>query len=96
MSADKIILEKLKQSNLDKLKALEGMGITLSVGDLAFLKMEAVIELLVTDEDDKVKLEQLIEKKKKEVIDQVMAEIRKQQIMQGVGEGYHRLPDLRK
>ncbi len=89
-------LDKIKQSNLSKLEALANQGISLSVGDLAFLKMEALIELFVETEDQKFELEMLIEKKKKEVIDQVMAEIRKQQIMQGVGEGIHRLPNLRK
>jgi radical SAM superfamily enzyme len=88
-------IEKIKQSNLARLEVLAQQGITLSVGDLAFLKMEAVIELFVSSPQDKLKLELLVEKKKKEVIDQVMAEIRKQQITQGVGQGLHRLPNLR-
>lgn len=88
-------LEKLKQSNLAKLNSLNNMGLGLSVGDLAFLKMEALIELFVVDAQDKFKLEILIEQKKKEVIDQVMAEIRKQQIVNGVGQGIHRLPNLK-
>jgi Mg/Co/Ni transporter MgtE len=74
-------LDKLKQSNLDRLQALATQGIALSVGDLAFVKMEALIEMLLT-EDQKAVFEYKVELKKKEIIDQVMAEIRKAQLTQ--------------
>lgn len=84
-------LTKIKQSNLSKLEALANQGLTMSVGDLAFIKMEALIDLFVTDEETKIKLEYLIELKKKEVIDQIMAEVRKAQLMQGVSEAKNKL-----
>jgi hypothetical protein len=77
--------EKLKQSNLDRLEALANQGIALSVGDLAFIKMEALIDVLLPeDHSRRAKFDYVIEMKKKEIIDQVMAEIRKAQLMQGV------------
>lgn len=84
-------LEKLKQSNLSKLEALQNQGLSLSVGDLAFIKMEALIDLTVTQPEAKLALEMLTEQKKKEVLDQVFAEIRKAQLMQGVAEAKTRI-----
>lgn len=88
-------LEKIKQSNLDRLEALANQGITLSVGDLAFLKMEALIDVFLPEQDQKRKLEMVVEQKKKEIIDQVMAEIRKQTLMEGVAKNANKL-NLRK
>lgn len=85
-------IDKLRQSNLDRLQALAQQGIGLSVGDLAFIKMEALIDVLLPEgHHDKLKLDYIIEKKKKEVIDQVMAEIRKAQLVQGVNQAKNKL-----
>ncbi len=77
-------LDKIKQSNLDKLEALANQGIALSVGDLAFIKMESLIEVFLPDEEQRTELELVVERKKKEIIDQVMTEIRKQTLLEGV------------
>lgn len=82
MSVDPKEVEKLKQSNLARLQALANNNLSLSVGDLAFIKMEALIELTVTDPEVRLQFELLVELKKKEVIDQVFAEIRKAQLLQ--------------
>lgn len=95
MSADKINLEKLKQSNLDKLEALANQGINLSVGDLAFIKMEALIEVFLPLEEQRIELDLAVERKKKEIIDQVLSEIRKQTIMEGVTKNANKLGKLR-
>jgi hypothetical protein len=81
---DPKVVDRLRQSNLSRLEALANQGISLSVGDLAFIKMEALIELLVPSEDQKLKLDYTVELKKKEIIDQVMTEIRKAQLLEGV------------
>lgn len=78
-------LDKIKQSNLDKLEALANQGIALSVGDLAFIKMESLIEVFLPNEEQRTELELVVERKKKEIIDQVMTEIRKQTLLEGTG-----------
>lgn len=88
-------LERLKQSNLTRLESLANQGITLSVGDLAFLKMESLIEVFLPTAEERAELDMVIERKKKEIIDQVMAEIRKQTLMQGVANSAGKL-NLRK
>ena len=91
MTVDNKELEKLKQSNLSRLEALANQGIMLSVGDLAFLKMEALIEVFLSEDSQKAELEHVVELKKKEIIDQVMAEIRKQTLMNGVSQTANKL-----
>ena len=90
-------LKKLEKQNLDRLTSLANNdNIHLDVNALAILRTEALIEMLLPDEDQKQKFAYMVELKKKEMLDNVFAELRKQQIMQGVGQGVHSLKNLRK
>lgn len=88
-------VKKLEKQNLDRLASLANQGIQIDVNALAILRTEALIEMLLPSEDQKTEFNYIIELKKKELLDKVFAEIRKQQIMEGVGQGVHRLPNLR-
>lgn len=78
-------LKRLVQSNLDRLQALSNQGININASYLALLKTETLIEFLIPEEN-KEEFAYRLELKKKEFIDQIMSELRKAQLTEGISQ----------
>lgn len=76
-------LNKLKQSNLSKLQALAEQGINIGPEVLAIIKIEELVDLVIGDDVElRAQYEVSVENRKKEVLDEVLKEIRAQAIRQ--------------
>ena len=79
-------VDKLAQSNTAKLENLARQGIPLGAEFLAIVKVEALVESLMTTEESKMIFAYNVEVKKKKLLDDVMAEIRQMQISQSTNK----------
>ncbi len=88
-------LDKLVQSNNDKQKALVEMtGGTLDQGFLASLKLEVFMETFL-DETAKTVFAYNLQIRLKAMLDEDLKQLRQAQLTQGIGQGVHRLPQLK-
>lgn len=76
-------LNKLKQSNLSKLEVLAREGINIGPEVLAIIKIEELVDHVIgLDVEARAAYDLAVEKRKREVLDEVLKEIRAQAIRQ--------------
>ena len=76
-------VEKLQQSNLDKVKALAQMGKGVDPNMVANLKIDVFVESFLDKKAQLVYVRNL-EVRIRQILDEALAQARQQQIMQGV------------
>lgn len=76
-------VDKLRQSNIDKIKALNTYGATLDAALLANLKIDTFVESFL-DEDAKLVYRRNLEMRLKGALDEGLAAARSHQLTQGV------------
>ncbi len=87
LDAAKKEVEKLQQSNLDKVKALAQMGKGIDPNMVANLKIDVFVESFLDEKAQLVYVRNL-EVRIRQLLDEALAQARQQQIMQGVaGQG---------
>jgi hypothetical protein len=84
-------VEKLKTSNKARLDNLANQGIMLGPDVLAMLKVEALVDTIMTTEEGRLIYDHNVEQAKKKFIDDLMKEIRQMQLTQGVAQAKSKL-----
>ncbi len=83
-------IDSLRDANIQKIKALGTYGKGIDAGLLANLKIDTFTDTFL-DEDAKLVYRLNVEKKLKDILEETLAELRSQQIIQGVAPQTGRL-----
>lgn len=82
---------KLRASNKARLENLANQGVVLGPDVLALIKVEALVDTIMTTEEGRLIYDHNVEQSKKKFIDQLMSEIRQMQLLEGVAQAKSKL-----
>jgi hypothetical protein len=78
-------IKKIQQGNIDKVRALAGMGKALDPGSVANIKIDTFIEYFL-DEEAQAAYVLVMERKIRQALDAGLAEVRQSSLVQGVSQ----------